>query len=54
VILINHGKTTFAVEPGDRIAQLVFAKITRANLSPRDELSGTDRAEGGFGSTGLK
>jgi dUTP pyrophosphatase len=54
VILINHGRTTFVVEPGDRIAQLVFAKTTRAKLCPRDELSGTDRGEGGFGSTGLK
>jgi dUTP pyrophosphatase len=54
VILVNHGRTTFAVEPGNRIAQIVFAKTIRANLSLNDELSGTDRAEGGFGSTGLK
>ncbi len=54
VILVNHGKQPFAIEPGDRIAQLVFARVARADLVLQDDLSGTDRAEGGFGSTGLK
>ncbi|MDL2264457.1 dUTP diphosphatase, partial [Synergistaceae bacterium OttesenSCG-928-I11] len=54
VILINHGKQPFAIEPGDRIAQLVFARTTRANLAEQQNLSDTDRAEGGFGSTGVK
>lgn len=54
VILVNHGKQTFAIEPGDRIAQLVFAKTIHAELIPQNNLSDTDRAERGFGSTGLK
>ena len=54
VILINHGRTAYTVEPGDRIAQLVFARTARADFAERDDLPETDRAAGGFGSTGLK
>lgn len=52
VILINHSNGFFTVEPGDRIAQLVFAPVVYADLSPKDELDDSERGEGGFGSTG--
>lgn len=52
VILINLGKVDFAVEPGDRIAQMVFASVTKAELVRAAELDDTERSDGGFGSTG--
>ena len=54
VILINHSDTPFAIEPGDRIAQLVFSKYERAEFIEVEELSETERGEGGFGHTGNK
>ncbi|MDR3280114.1 MAG: dUTP diphosphatase [Synergistaceae bacterium] len=54
VILINHGKEAFRVEPGDRIAQIVFAHREQAELMETDDLSDSSRASGGFGSTGVK
>jgi dUTP pyrophosphatase len=52
VILINHGDTTFPIRRGERIAQMVIASVTRAELVPAASLSATDRGSGGFGSTG--
>ena len=52
VILINLSKDKFSINPGDRIAQLVFAKHEQADFQVVDSLSETDRGEGGFGSTG--
>lgn len=52
VILINHGADSFIVEPGERIAQLVFAHFERAVWQPVKELDQTERAEGGFGHSG--
>ncbi len=52
VILINLSKEDQRVEPGDRIAQLVFAPLTRAVLVEADELGTSARGTGGFGSTG--
>ncbi|MXO96609.1 dUTP diphosphatase [Erythrobacter aquimaris] len=52
VLLINHGDETFAIERGDRIAQLVLAPVTQAAWEEVDELDDTSRGEGGFGSTG--
>ena len=54
VILINLSKDPFVIENGDRIAQLVFAKVEQANLVEEIELSETERGAGGFGSTGKK
>lgn len=54
VILVNHGAVDFAVEPGDRIAQMVFAAVEQVGLARVDELGNTERAAGGFGSTGSK
>lgn len=50
--MINHGDETFAIERGDRIAQLVLAPVTQAAWQEVDELDETTRGEGGFGSTG--
>lgn len=53
VILINHSKDTFEVRKGDRVAQVVVSKVERAVIEEVNELSKSDRGEGGFGSTGL-
>jgi len=53
VILINHGHEDFTIARGDRIAQMVFAPVTRATLIPATEISETTRGGGGFGSTGV-
>jgi dUTP pyrophosphatase len=52
VLLINHGDAPFPVRRGERIAQMVIAQVTRAELVPAVSLSATDRGAGGFGSTG--
>jgi dUTP pyrophosphatase len=52
VLLINHGNMPFEIERGMRIAQLVIAQVARAKLVQVDELDPSDRADGGFGSTG--
>lgn len=54
VLLINHGKTDFVVEPNMRIAQGVISSVARIEWDEVDELSDTARSSGGFGSTGLK
>ncbi|MEY4833316.1 MAG: hypothetical protein RL527_1529 [Planctomycetota bacterium] len=52
VALINLGREDFTVEPGMRVAQLVFAPVARADIAEVAELSSTERGTGGFGSTG--
>lgn len=52
VILINHGDEPFPIRRGERIAQLVPAPVLRAHFSEANELAGTTRGSGGFGSTG--
>lgn len=52
VILVNLGAESFTVSRGDRIAQVVFATVTRASMDPVLELDGTARGASGFGSTG--
>jgi dUTP pyrophosphatase len=52
VILVNFGRETFAVERGQRIAQLVIAPVFHARLSAVARLSTTTRGAMGFGSTG--
>ena len=51
IVLINHGREPFTIEPGMRVAQLVIAPVTRAELELVAELDATDRP-GGYGSTG--
>ena len=52
VILINHGKNSFVVTPGMRIAQIVIAPVYRAKFFVEEYLSATERGERGFGHTG--
>jgi dUTP pyrophosphatase len=52
VILINHGAEPFAIQRGDRVAQLVLAPVVQAAWDEVAELDATTRGEGGFGSTG--
>ena len=54
VILINHNKIPFSMKHGDRIAQMVVAKLAEHDLVEVDEFSTTDKTSrvGGLGSTG--
>ena len=52
VIMYNGGKTPFPISRGDRIAQMVIAKLPEVTLVAVSELAGSERGEGGFGSTG--
>lgn len=52
VILINLGKEKFIVNPGDRIAQIIVAPVTRGRFVAVEALDQTERGSGGFGSTG--
>jgi dUTP pyrophosphatase len=52
VLLVNLGQQPHTIAPGDRIAQLVIAPVTRAEVAEAAELSGTERGGGGFGHTG--
>jgi dUTP pyrophosphatase len=54
VILVNLSNEAFTVENGERVAQLVIARHERAEWIEVEELSSTERGEGGFGSTGVK
>ena len=53
VILINHGRARFDVQPGMKIAQMVIAACLTVTVEETGELSGTARGQGGFGSTGV-
>jgi len=53
VVLGNIGSQPFAVTRGMRIAQMVVAPVTRAELVQVEHLDETPRGEGGFGHTGL-
>lgn len=54
IILGNFGDTPHVIQHGERVAQIVLAPITQAAFEVTDNLSETDRGEGGFGSTGTK
>jgi len=54
IILINHGREIFKVEKQMRIAQMVIARFIHANINEAVELNSSERAEKGFGSSGLK
>ncbi|MCS6859269.1 MAG: dUTP diphosphatase [Abditibacteriales bacterium] len=53
VILHNLGTSPFHIQRGDRIAQMVIAKVERAAWEEVDELPNTQRGAGGFGHTGI-
>ena len=52
-LLINLGDEDFTIQRGDRIAQLIIAKVEMAELTETDSLPETLRGEGGYGSTGI-
>jgi len=52
VLLVNLGREAHTIAPGDRIAQLVIAPVTRATLVEVQDLTDTKRGSGGFGHTG--
>lgn len=54
VSLWNRSSTEFSVEPGDRIAQMVFVPIVQVKFEIVDKFIQSDRADGGFGHTGVK
>ena len=54
VILTNLGHEPFYVHRGDRVAQMVIAKVERAEWEMVETLEETERGEGGFGSSGTK
>lgn len=52
--LVNLGKDSVTLEPGERIAQLLVMPVLRAQFVPADTLDETERGAGGFGHTGTK
>ena len=55
VTLLNTDReSSFSVEPGDRIAQLIIWPVARARFVPVESLPGSQRGERGFGSTGYR
>ena len=48
----NRGRESFTIEPGDRIAQLVFLPVVRASFELVDSFQASNRGEGGFGHSG--
>jgi dUTP pyrophosphatase len=53
VILINHGKKPFMIEPQMRVAQIVLSRVYQASFVCQEELTETKRGCCGFGHTGL-
>jgi len=50
----NRGQSTFTIEPGDRIAQMVFVPVVQAEFEIVQEFEESRRGAGGFGHTGIK
>lgn len=53
VILVNLGQEPFKIESGERICQMVFARVEQVTLKPVVTLSDTERGNGGFGHSGV-
>ncbi len=51
--LINHSKSDFTIHRGDRIAQMAIMEVLKPQIETVSDLSDTQRASGGFGSTGI-
>ena len=52
VLVINHGRDSYTVEPGDRVAQLVIAAYAGVEWEVSEDLADSERGGDGFGSTG--
>ena len=51
-VLLKNSLPAYRIKPGDRIAQIVFAEVSKVIWDEVEELNGTDRDKGGMGSTG--
>ena len=49
----NRGAAAFTIQPGDRVAQLVFVPVVRAAFEMVDDFTASNRGAGGFGHTGV-
>jgi len=54
LVLINWSRAPFVIKGGDRIAQMVVTRVSRADVVEVDRLETTARGEGGFGHSGVK
>ena len=54
IIMINHGRKSFTIKHGDRIAQMIITGICHAAVEEVPELDSTDRGQGGFGHSGIE
>jgi dUTP pyrophosphatase len=52
IIMYNHGKETFVIKRGERIAQMVISELPEVTMVNVNELNESTRGAGGFGSTG--
>ncbi|MBE1276032.1 dUTP diphosphatase [Enterovibrio baiacu] len=50
----NRGQDTFIIEPGERIAQMVFVPVIQAEFNLVEDFDATERGAGGFGHSGTK
>lgn len=50
----NRGQDSFTIEPGERIAQMVFVPVVQAEFNLVEAFDATERGEGGFGHSGRK
>jgi dUTP pyrophosphatase len=48
----NRGQITFVIEPGERIAQMVFVPVVQAEFNLVEDFDASERGEGGFGHSG--
>lgn len=51
--MVNLGTEAFEIKKGDRVAQLVICQYKRVELVEVEEITDSERGEGGFGSTGV-
>ena len=54
IILINLGQEPQTINPGDRIAQMVCARVEHMELEEVQDLNKTERGEGGYGHSGVR
>jgi dUTP pyrophosphatase len=54
LVLINWGNAPFVIKRGDRIAQMIVTRVSRAEVLEVDRLETTERGEGGFGHSGVE
>ena len=52
VVLLNHSNQPQTLQPGERVAQFVITPVLQPVYEEVEELTDTDRGQGGFGSTG--